>query len=252
MHSQTASLIEPSTAPPWAARLRRLNNWLLYDLGGGPRPFKFAWLVDAQKALTLPVLAWMVWFYAGKNPAATSTKTFVYIGMHGAYGLAWLLKAVAFPDPNWQIYITLPSTVVVFISLSLYWSIGWLLISGTSTPHYPLDERVWCCGCIVLCTMGVVVMLVADAQKFFTLRIKRGLITDGMFRYVRHPNYLGEMMIYAALALMVWHWFPALLLAAIWSELFAVNMIMKEASMSRYPGWSAYRDRSWWVIPGVL
>jgi steroid 5-alpha reductase family enzyme len=37
-------------------------------------------------------------------------------------------------------------------------------------------------------------MIAADAQKYFTLRVQRGLITSGMFRYIRHPNYLGEMM----------------------------------------------------------
>ena len=51
-------------------------------------------------------------------------------------------------------------------------------------------------------------MIAADAQKYFTLRVKRGLITDGVHRYVRHPNYLGEMMIYGSFALMVWHWLP--------------------------------------------
>lgn len=229
-----------------------MNNWLLYDLGGGPRPIKFSWLIDAQKGLTLPILLLCMWLYADKTPAATSTRAFVYAGIHGAYGLVWMLKALAFPDPNWQLFITLPSTLVVFVSLALYWGIGWLLISGTSVPQYPLNENVWYCVCIVICTLGVAIMLAADAQKYFTLRVQRGLITDGMFRYVRHPNYLGEMMIYFALALMVWHWFPALLLACIWSELFAVNMVMKEASMARYPAWQAYRDRTWWLLPGIL
>jgi hypothetical protein len=26
-----------------------------------------------------------------------------------------------------------------------------------------------------------------------------------MYRFIRHPNYLGEMMIYSSFALMVWH-----------------------------------------------
>jgi protein-S-isoprenylcysteine O-methyltransferase Ste14 len=241
-----------SDAPLWAARMRRLNNWLLYDLGGGPRPLKFAWLVDAQKALTLPVLALLMWLYKDKTPAATSTAAFVYLGMHGAYGLVWLLKAVTFPDPNWQVFITLPSTLVVAVSLGLYWCIGWLLISGISQPVYPLAEPAWFCMCIVLCTLGIAIMLAADAQKYFTLKVKRGLITDGMFRYVRHPNYLGEMMIYLALALMTWHWFPALVLAFVWCELFAVNMVMKEASMSRYAEWRAYKQRTYWLLPGLL
>ena len=91
-----------------------------------------------------------------------------------------------------------------------------------------------------------------DAQKYFTLRLRRGLITDGMFRYVRHPNYLGEMLIYGALALAVWHWFAALLLTCIWCGLFVVNMVMKEASMSRYAEWPAYRARTCWILPGLL
>ena len=29
-------------------------------------------------------------------------------------------------------------------------------------------------------------------------------------------------------------------------------MIMKEASMSRYPEWAAYKQRSWWLVPYLL
>ncbi len=252
MSSSTTAVSIGQSAPRWAALLRRMNNWLLYDLGGGPRPLKFAWIVNAQKACTLPVLALVMWFYADRTPAATSTAAFVYLGLHGGYGLIWLLKAVAFPDPSWDVRITLPSSLVVAVSLGSYWSIGWLLISGTAAPDYPLDERAWFCLCIVVCMLGAAIMLAADAQKYFTLRVRRGLITDGMFRYVRHPNYLGEMMIYAALALMVWHWFPVVLLAAIWSDLFAVNMVMKEVSMSRHPEWPAYKARTRWLLPGLL
>src|SRR3546814_12138627 len=76
----------------------------------------------------------------------------------------------------------------------MYWSFGWLLISGTSQPDYPLPDAMWFCLCVSLCIIGSVIMIAADAQKYFTLRVQRGLITDGMHRYVRHPNYLGEMM----------------------------------------------------------
>jgi len=29
-------------------------------------------------------------------------------------------------------------------------------------------------------------------------------------------------------------------------------MLVKEASMSRYPEWNAYRQHKWWLLPGVL
>jgi len=107
---------------------------------------------------------------------------------------------------------------------------------------------VWFCISISLCILGCAIMIAADAQKYFTLRLRRGLITDGMHRYVRHPNYLGEMMIYGSFALMVWHWLPVVVLAWVWLGLFAVNMTMKEASMSRYADW-ARTGRDLWLVP---
>ena len=73
-----------------------------------------------------------------------------------------------------------------------------------------------------------------------------------MHKYIRHPNYTGEMMIYGGLALLVWHWIRFVVLAWVWIGLFLTNMVMKEASMSRYPEWAAYKKRTKWVIPFVL
>ena len=95
-------------------------------------------------------------------------------------------------------------------------------------------------------------MIAADAQKYFTLRYQPGLITDGMHCYIRHPNYLGEMLIYASFALMVWHWLPVLVLSWVWCGLFAVNMILKEASLSRYPEWKEYKKNSKWLLPAIF
>lgn len=240
-------------APALAQRMRAVTDWLVNDFGGGPRPWKFAWVINFQKCGTFIFLGLLMLYYAGKTPAATSTAAWIYLAMHGSYGLVWFIKDMAFPDPNWQKRITIGGGINAFLSvLGWYWVFGWLLISGTSNPDYPLPDNAWFCLCISLCILGCVIMVAADAQKYFTLRVKRGLIADGMHRYVRHPNYLGEMMIYGSFALMVWHWLPVIVLAWVWLGLFAVNMHLKEASMSRYPEWAAYKQRSWWVLPFVL
>ncbi|HVT34203.1 MAG TPA: DUF1295 domain-containing protein [Nevskiaceae bacterium] len=239
-------------APAWALTLRKLNNWLLYDLGGGVRPWKFSWIINFQKGGTFLFLGALMLYYSGKTPAATSTAAWIYLALHGSYGLIWLLKDLAFPDPGWQHRITIGGGLVALFALGMYWSFGWLLISGTSQPHYPLPDVAWFCLCISLCMVGSALMIAADAQKYYTLRVKRGLITDGVHRYIRHPNYLGEMMIYGGFALLVWHWLPFLWLAYIWGALFATNMAMKEASMARYPEWAAYKQRTWWLLPFVF
>jgi len=239
-------------APTWALRLRGVNNWLMFDAFGGPRPWKLSWVINFQKAGTFPVLALLMWYYSGRTAAATAPAAWTYLALHGSYGLVWLLKDLAFPDVNWQRRATVGGGLCTLAVLVLYWSFGWLLISGVSQPVYPLPQPAWSALCITVCILGCSLMIAADAQKYFTLRVRRGLVTDGVHRHVRHPNYLGEMMVYGSFALLVWHWWPVLVLAAIWSLIFATNMVMKEASLARHPGWADYKRRTWWLVPFVL
>ena len=246
--TKSLSAAHATPAHAWALGMRKFTDYLSKDFLGGPRPWKFAWIINFQKGGSFFFFGFLIWYYQN-----TSTAAWVYLALHGGYGLVWLIKDLTFPDPNWQIKITIGAGINAFAAvLGLYWVFGWLLISRTSQPVYPLPEAVWFALCISLCLLGSVIMIAADAQKFYTLRIQRGLITDGMHRWVRHPNYLGEMMIYGSFAMLAWHWFPVLVLAWVWLGLFVVNMVMKEASMSRYPDWAAYKKRSWWLVPFLL
>ena len=243
-----AGALIPAGTPAWAVLMRRFTDYVSRDFLGGPRPWKLAWVINFQKAGSFVFFGLLLWYYANVTTAA-----WVYVAMHGAYGLVWIIKDVAFPDPSWQQRVTIAGGINAFLTvLGPYWLIGWLLISGTSQPQYPLPDYAWFCLCVSLCVVGSAVMVAADAQKYYTLRLRPGLITDGMYRWVRHPNYLGEMLIYGSFAMMAWHWIPVVILAWVWLGLFAVNMVIKEASLSRHPGWAEYRARTWWLVPYVL
>lgn len=248
MNENTTSGHIAKPAPSWALKLRALSDYLSVDCLGGPKHLKFAWVVNFQKAGTVFFVAFLMWYYDN-----SSTAAWLYLALHGGYGIIWLIKDVAFPDANWQRRITYAGAVNSFLFvLGPYWLFGWLLISGRGAETYPLADGAWFSLCVSLCLLGSVIMIAADAQKYFTLRVKRGLITDGMHAYIRHPNYLGEMMIYTSFAMLAWHWFPFVVLAWVWLGVFSVNMAMKEASMSRYPEWAAYKKRSWWLIPFIF
>lgn len=243
----TAPVVAPQV-PAWARGMRRLTDYVSRDCLGGARPWKMSWVINFQKAGTFFFLGALLGIYGVRTPAA-----WIYLALHGTYGLVWILKDLAFPDPSWQQRVTIAGGLNSFLFvLGPYWVFGWLLISGVSQPAYPLPQGAWFALSISLCMFGSALMIAADAQKYFTLRVRRGLITDGVHRYVRHPNYLGEMMIYASFALLVCHWLPVLVLAWVWVGLFAVNMIHKEASLSRYPEWAGYRQRTWWLVPFVF
>lgn len=225
---------------PILQRWRALTTYLSEDFLGGPKIIKLAWAVNLQKGGTLFFVLGLMALY--NNWSATA---WAYLALHGSYGLIWLLKEAAFPDPNWQKRVTVGGALLAWLLvLGPYWSFPWLLISSDTTAS-PARIGV----ATILHTLGVVIMMSADAQKYFTLKVQRGLITTGMFARIRHPNYLGEMMLYGAYAVLVQHWLPWAVLAWVWGGVFLPNMLAKEASMSRYPEWAAYYRRTGLLLP---
>ena len=225
--------------------LKKFADYLTTDFLGGPKPWKFAWVINFQKAGTFLFVAALMWFYQNNTVAA-----WIYLALHGSYGLVWLIKDVSFPDSSWQRKITIGSGLVAFFGvLFWYWVIAWLLISQPLTPDYPLPDNIWFAICISLCVLGCVIMIAADAQKYYTLKFNKQLITDGVHKYIRHPNYLGEIMIYGSFGLLAWHCLAAVILFSVWLLVFVPNMMAKERSLSRFPQWQAYKKRSGWLLP---
>ena len=226
----------------WLSRWIALRDHLAADLFGGPRPLKAAWVINLQKGGTLPfVLALMAWQDVWTPTAWT------YAALHGSYGLCWLLKDRAFPDPAWERRVTFAGAVSMWVLvLGLYWIAPWIVVTQrVEQPSWVLAAAT------VLYVLGVVLMMGSDGQKTFTLRLRPGLITTGFFARVRHPNYLGEMMLYGSFAWLSGHWLPWAILGWVWLALFLPNMLRKEASMSRYPEWAAYKARAGFLLPSL-
>jgi protein-S-isoprenylcysteine O-methyltransferase Ste14 len=221
-------------------RYFRLRDHLTEDFLGGPKALKFAWVINLQKGGTLPfVLALMGWY------DVWTVTAWVYLGLHGSYGLIWLLKDALFPDPGWEKKITVGGALNAWLFvLAPYWIAPWLVVTQGG------EDRVAVLGAAIgLYAIGIALMVGADAQKFFVLRARPGLIVDGFFARTRNPNYLGEMMIYASFAIVAGHWLPWLVLGWVWLGVFLPNMLRKDARMARHAGWSAYRARTGLLWP---
>ena len=232
-------------APAIFTFLHRLTRYLSEDILGGPRWLKLAWVINLQKGGTLFYVLALILYFDVNSPAA-----WTYLGLHGSYGICWLLKELYFPDPGWQKRVTWVGGLNCFLFvLGPYWIAPTLLITGALGADTVQRPHWWLAVCILFHTIGLMLMIGADAQKYFTLKVKRGLITTGFFRSIRHPNYTGEMMIYGSYALLVWHWLPALILLFVWGLVFSTNIALKEASMSRYPQWAEYKTRSGYLWP---
>jgi steroid 5-alpha reductase family enzyme len=196
-------------------------------------------VINLHKGSTALVIGALMLAYANASLAA-----WVYLALHGSYGILWLLKERIFPDRQWQQPIGLVEAVVGFLVLALYWLAPYLLISSGAVPPLPLVAIA-----IALNLFGVFLHFGSDAQKHFVLKLQPGLIDDGFFARCRNPNYLGELLIYLSFALLAMHWLPYAVLAGFGFAVFLPNMRKKDQSLSRYPGFAAYRERSGLLLP---
>lgn len=168
----------------------------------------------------------------------------IYLSLHGTYGLLWLLKDAIYPDRQWEEEISLPLGVTTFGLLGLYWVAPFLLISNFTEPPLPLVAAA-----IATNIFGVFLHYCSDAQKHYTLKYKPGLISEGFFARCRNTNYLGEILIYTGFAMLAMHWLPFLILGGFVAGIFIPNMLKKDRSLSRYPEFEAYKTRSGLLFP---
>lgn len=113
----------------------------------------------------------------------------------------------------------------------------------------PSNKRIF--TAIFCYAIGVVLMIASDCQKYYTLKYKKGLIDDGMFKYTRNPNYLGEIMVYLSFAICVGRSEGYSIVSALWVTAFAINMMCKEISYKKKPGWEEYKKRSYILLPKI-
>jgi protein-S-isoprenylcysteine O-methyltransferase Ste14 len=209
------------------------------DFGGGPKQLKMAWVINFHKIFTLFIIAGMM-----VHLDNFSTAAWVYIGLHGIYGYCWLVKDFGFRDGSFNERVTWGGAVMAYVLLvGWYWLFPYFFLTRDQAPSNALLFTA-----IAIHTWGITWMIAADCQKHFQLKYRKGLVTNGMFRYTRNPNFFGEVLIYAAYALLANHWLTWIVFA--YAVLyFYTRMLVKDGSISRYPEWEAYEAGSSRLVP---
>jgi protein-S-isoprenylcysteine O-methyltransferase Ste14 len=200
---------------------------------------KLKYPVNLHKGMTGFFVLSLMFFYQN-----FSIGPWIYLALHGSYGFLWLLKDRMFPDKQWEQIVSVPYGIFVFLVLGLYWIAPWLLISQRIEPPAAIIAAA-----VAINMFGVMLHYGSDAQKYFTLKYKPGLITEGFFARCRNTNYLGELMIYSGFALLTVSWIGFLGIAAFFIGAFIPNMIKKDKSLARYPEFNNYKKKSGLLFP---
>jgi len=199
-------------------------------------------IINLHKGLTVFIVLGLMMFYKNYSIAA-----WVYLSLHGTYGILWLLKEKIFPDPYFKEKINLITSITGFIFLGSYWIAPYILISSQKSVSYPIIA-----ACISINIIGVFLHFASDAQKYFTLKIKKELIKDGFFKNIRNTNYLGEILIYLSFAILSMSLIPFAILALFFLIVFLPRMLKKDKSLTKYPSFKKYKKISGLLLPKIL
>ena len=112
--------------------------------------------IDSHKGLTGPfVLGLIAWYHAWDNVLA-----WIYLGLHGTYGVLWVLKSRYFGDKQWERPVPAWYGLATCALLSLYWISPWLIVTYRNHPIAP-----WVVGvCIAIYSFGVFLHFASDMQ----------------------------------------------------------------------------------------
>ena len=198
-------------------------------------------IINLHKGLTVFVVAGLMIFYKNYSIAA-----WVYLSLHGTYGILWLLKEKIFPDPYFKEKINFITSITGFIFLGSYWIAPFILISSQKSVSSPIIA-----ASISINIIGVFLHFASDAQKYFTLRIQKELIKDGFFKKIRNTNYLGEILIYLSFAILSMSYIPFAILALFFFIVFLPRMLKKDKSLTKYSSFKEYKEISGLLFPKI-
>lgn len=200
--------------------------------------------IDSHKLSNAVVILLLMGLYG----AWGNTTAWIYLALHGTYGVLWVLKSRIFPDKQWERPTTVAYGLLIWAALSLYWIAPWMICAwGVEAPPPYLALA------ISIHAVGVFLHFASDMQKHVALALRPGqLMTDGLWSRVRNPNYLGELLIYGGFTMLAMHWLPLAALALVIGTVWVPNMLRKDRSLSRYPEFASYKARSKLLVPFVL
>jgi len=200
--------------------------------------------IDLHKGATFFYILFLIFI---NDSNVTNINTYVYLALHGTYGILWILKSNIFPDRQWESKCSVWYGLLIWFGLSLYWIAPYIIITDS------IESSNWYIAmCISIYIFGVFFHFTSDMQKFIQLHYNpNNLITDVMFAKIRNINYLGELFIYLGFSLLAMSIIPIVALLSFVIIIWIPNMIRKDKSLSKYQNFEEYKKNTNSLFPFI-
>ena len=206
----------------------------------GPKIFPVYIIVNIQKGSTILIMYLLMLYFQN-----FSTGAYIYLSLHGSYGIIWVLKDITFPDKSMHVKTCFIPACALISLLLLYWGMGLEMMIGLGIQD-PSNIRIFIC--FIFYSFGLVLMLCTDLQKYLILKNKKGLINNYFLAWNRNTNFLGEMMIYFSFAFIVGRIECYFFLTFVWSTFFVGRIYLKEKSLKKKEGFDLYKNNSYLIL----
>lgn len=139
----------------------------------------------------------------------------------------------------------IPEIKAVFISIGLCMLLGWVSYFYISFSGLELSLSLMNYAGLALLLVGFYLFFVSHAKVHKRMHSgKGGLVTEGIYRHIRHPMYLGEILMLLGAPL-----FGGSSLTLMLSPLFIVQILVwrymeEKELLKEFPGYAAYKKKT--------
>lgn len=199
--------------------------------------------INVAKVITILCLATLALVYGIHDQ-----RQVIYLCLHIGYCSWWLLEQWLFPQRREQIFtdkIGLFTFLVVLLFVGLFYALpGYFAFVNPNPIAYGTVAIA-----LSLYIFGSLINTAADVQKMTAKSMGAGLVNDGIWRSVRHVNYLGDLMRYTSFSVVSGSGW-AFLLPGVIFLLYLQRIVQKEQAMTaKYPDFAAYQQKSTRLFP---
>lgn len=89
--------------------LNKFNDYISTSIPPGPKIIKLKYIINFQKGSTMLYVFYLMNYFNNYSLSA-----YLYLALHGTYGIIWLLKDTIMPDKNWNKKATIISSITRF------------------------------------------------------------------------------------------------------------------------------------------
>lgn len=201
--------------------------------------------INVAKAITILCLISFALIYGIHDH-----RQIIYLCLHISYCCWWLLEQWLFPQRRQQIFtskINFWTFLVVLLFVGLFYSLPGYFAFTNSTPLAYSTVAI----ALPLYIFGSLINTGADVQKMTAKSMGADLVSDGIWRSVRHINYLGDLMRYTSFSVIsgsLW----SFLLPGVILLLYLQRVIQKDQAMAaKYSDFADYQKNSTRLLPWI-